>query len=342
MKDMKRRALRVLSKPGLVLAYAATACMVTGPPAAVQAQEYLETGRANVAIVRNPFMASESILAEGLVDSLTALGATIGLHETFDLTEEDQAYSGWAREALVSRHLADLISANGKNEYFTVALLGSCSDLPGVLSGLQNMGPGQEEQVYHLAANIPHRVGLIYLDAHADVNTPETTLSGMYGGMDVALATGLYNDNNRLITGLDPPLPPSYVLLADVRDTDPREQELIDRMGFEVLSTTDIKTLSENVTATMDRLSSLTDVIYVHIDMDVLAPEEVRGHGLTAPKGPTSYELAAYLETVFTYPKATAIGIASTPYGDRDPQHISRQAAVRLIQGAIRGVNKRK
>ncbi len=311
-------------------------------PSALPAQEYLEDGKVKVAIVRNPFMASESILAEGLVDSLTALDATIGLNQTFDLTEEERAYSGWAREALVSRHLADLISVNGKNEYLTVALLGSCSDLPGVLSGLQNMGPGQEEQTYHLAANIPHRVGLIYFDAHADVNTPETTLSGMYGGMDVALAAGLYNDNNRLITGLDPPLPPSYILLADVRDTDPREKELIERLEFEILSTDDIRTLSENVRKQMDRLSQITDVIYVHIDMDVLAPEEVRGHGLTAPDGPTSQELADCLELIFSYPKATAIGIASTPYGPRDPDHLSRQAAVRLIQGALKGVKHRR
>ncbi len=317
-------------------------CMLVTLPQAVQAQEYLEGGRVNVAIVRNPFMASESILAEGLVDSLTALDATIGLNQTFALTEEERAYRGWAREALVSRHLADLISVNGKNEYLTVALLGSCSDLPGVLSGLQNLGPGQEEQTYHLAANIPHRVGLIYFDAHADVNTPETTLSGMYGGMDVALSAGLYNDNNRLITGLDPPLPPNYILLADVRDTDPREKELIDRLQFEIISTDDIRTLSQNVHAQMERLSSLTDVIYIHIDMDVLAPEEVRGHGLTAPDGPTSQELADCLELIFTYPKAAAIGIASTPYGPRDPDHLSRQAAVRLIQGALKGVNKRR
>ena len=316
-------------------------CLLLTLPQLLQAQEYLETGRVKVAIVRNPFMASESILAEGLIDSITALDATIGRNQTFNLTEEERAYSGWAREALVSRHLADLISVNGKNEYLNVALLGSCSDLPGVLSGLQNMGPGQEEQVYHLAANIPHRVGLIYFDAHADVNTPETTLSGMYGGMDVALSAGLYNDNNRLITGLDPPLPPSYILLGDVRDTDPREKELIERLEIEILSTDDIRTLSRNVHAQMERLSSLTDVIYIHIDMDVLAPEEVLGHGLTAPDGPTSQELADCLELIFTYPKAAAVGIASTPYGPRDPDHLSRQAAVRLIQGALKGVNKR-
>ena len=83
-------------------------------------------------------------------------------------------------------------------------------------------------------------------------------------------------------------------------------------------------------------------MIYIHIDMDVLAPEEVRGHNLTAPDGPTSQELAACLELMFTYPKATAIGIASTPYGERDPEHKSRRAAIRLIEGAIKGVKKRK
>ena len=195
--------------------------------------------------------------------------------------------------------------------------------------------------VYHLAAYVPHKVGLIYLDAHADINIPETTLSGMYGGMDVALAAGLFNHRNRLIHGLDPPLPPNYIVLGDVRDTDPREAELINRLQVEILTTHDIRHLTQNIQKQMERLSRLTDLIYIHVDMDVLAPEEVRGHGLTAPDGPTSQELAACIELMFTYPKAAAIGIASTPYGPRDPDHLSRQAAIRLIAGAVKGVKKR-
>lgn len=318
------------------------AALITVVPAVTHAQQYRESGKVGVAVVRNPFGASESILEEGLIERLVELGCEIGVNEAFTLTREEQAYSGWARDALISRHLADLISASGKNEYLVIGLLGSCTDLPGILAGLQNMGPGREKETYHLAANIPHRVGLVYFDAHADINTPETTLSGMYGGMDVALAAGLFNRNNRLITGLDPPLPPEYIVLADVRDTDPREQELVDRLRIEKISTDDIRNLSQNVRRQMERLSGLTDVIYIHIDMDVLAPEEVLGHNLTAPDGPTSYELAACLELVFTYPKAAAIGIASTPYGPRDPDHISRRAAIRLIEAAIRGVQKRK
>jgi arginase len=305
------------------------------------AQEYREGGIVSVAIVKNPFMAAESIVAEGLIEKLEGLGCTIVKNEGFSLTQEEEQYRGWARNALISRHLADLISVHGKDEVLTVGLLGSCADLAGILGGLQHMGPGKEEPTYHLAANQPHRIALVYFDAHADINSPETTLSGMYGGMDVALAAGLFNPNNRLVSGLDPPLPPGYILLADVRDTDPREMELINRLNIEMLSTEDIRQLTPNVRKQMDRLSALADLIYIHVDMDVLAPEEVRGHGLTAPNGPTSYELAACIELMFTYPKTAAIGIASTPYGERDPQHISRKAAVRLIEGAVRGVKKR-
>ena len=305
-------------------------------------QEYRNADQIKVAIIKNPFGASESIIQEGLVDSLEKLGCDISINTAFSLTEEQKRYRGWATDALKSRHLASLISGYGKNEFFTIGLLGSCTDLPGILGGLQHMGPGQEKAVYHLAANVPNRIGLVYFDAHADINTPETTLSGMYGGMDVALAAGLFNPRNRLITSLDPPLPPSYIVLADVRDTDPREVELIERLGVEIISTDDIRNLTANIQKQMERLSRLTDLIYIHIDMDVLAPEEVRGHGLTAPDGPTSVELAACLEFVFTYPKAAAIGIASTPYGQRDPDHSSRRAAIRLIQGAIKGIKRRK
>ncbi|MGB2905950.1 MAG: arginase family protein [Candidatus Aminicenantaceae bacterium] len=304
-------------------------------------QEYREGEKVKVAVARNPFGASESILEEGLLGKLESLGCEIVKNESFSLTREEEAYRGWARSALISRHLADLISSNRKNENLVIGLLGSCADLPGILGGLQHMGPGQEEEVYHLAAYVPHRIALVYFDAHADINTPETTLSGMYGGMDVSLAAGLFNPNNRIAAGLDPPLPPSYILLADVRDTDPREMELIDRLNIEILSTDDIRHLTPNVRTQMDRLSVLADLIYIHVDMDVLAPEEVRGHNLTAPNGPTSQELAACIELMFTYPKTAAIGIASTPYGSRDPKHISRRAAVRLIEGAVSGVKKR-
>ncbi len=311
-------------------------------PVTVLTQQYRESDEIQTVIVRNPFGAANAIIEEGLIDHLGKLDAVVVKNDTFELSAEEQEYSGWARMALIARHIGNLISVNGENEFFNVALLGSCTDLYGVLAGLQNLGPGKGDETYHLTGRTPNRVGLIYFDAHGDINIPETTLSGMFGGMDVSIAAGLYNQNNRLISGLDPAMPPNYIVLGDVRDLDPREEELVQRLNIEILSTDDIRNLTPNVHRQMERLSAMTDLIYIHVDMDVLAPEEVEGHGLKAPNGPTSYELAACIELMSLYPKVAAIGIASTPYGERDPHHISRQAAIRLIEGAIKGVQRRR
>jgi arginase family enzyme len=91
----------------------------------------------------------------------------------------------------------------------------------------------------------------------------------------------------------------------------------------------------------MDDLARRVDAIYVHIDMDVLDPDEVPGHDLAVRNGPSSKDLAAAMTLMFTNPKTVALGIASTPAGPRDPSGVSRQAALNLIEGAIRGVQSR-
>jgi arginase family enzyme len=91
----------------------------------------------------------------------------------------------------------------------------------------------------------------------------------------------------------------------------------------------------------MGRLADLTDVIYVHVDMDVLDPSEVAGHSLTVADGPTSVELGAALAEMFQYEKVAALGIASTPAWERDPDGTSREAAYRLIAGALEGAAHR-
>ena len=59
------------------------------------------------------------------------------------------------------------------------------------------------------------------------------------------------------------------------------------------------------------------------------------------PGGPTSHELAAALTVMFSHPTVAALGIASTPYGDDDPDQLSRQAAYNLIAGALNGLQQR-
>jgi hypothetical protein len=91
----------------------------------------------------------------------------------------------------------------------------------------------------------------------------------------------------------------------------------------------------------LDRLSRVTDKLYVHIDMDVLDPREVMAHQNKVPNGPSSEELARLFEMIFSrYPTASAIGFATIPATDEGG--LSLAAVNRMIAGAVRGVKARE
>ncbi len=301
-----------------------------------------DAGNVRVVLLKMPYTGARNVaelsgtpdyLAEGgIIERLSGRGAVLKPTETIGLTSEEQAdYGEWHRLGLANGHLAEIVARNLRAGYLPVGLLANCSSLMGMLGGLQNSGPDRR----------PLRVGLVWIDAHGDFNTPETTLSGMLGGMPVAISAGLALTNLRLKSGLDPALPTKYIVMAAVRDTDPLEHELIDRSDIEMITVDDIRTLSSNLHEQMKRLSRLADVIYIHVDMDVLDPYEVEGHSLTVPNGPTSAELAAAITEMFKYERSAGFGVASTPSNDRDPEGRSLEAAYRLIEAAVQGVRAR-
>jgi len=92
---------------------------------------------------------------------------------------------------------------------------------------------------------------VLWLDAHADFHTPDTTLSGYLGGMCLAGACGLWE------TGFEPALPPARVIMYGVRDVEGGERVALDRSGVHRI----------------DAANQLQDLeLYVHIDLDVLNP----------------------------------------------------------------------
>jgi arginase len=87
-------------------------------------------------------------------------------------------------------------------------------------------------------------------------------------------------------------------------------------------------------------MAAVVDLIYVHIDLDVLDPAEIPGHPLTAPDGPTGAELGAALEVMFRNPSTVALGLASYPHTN-DPGGITIRAVRELVAGAMRGIEDR-
>jgi arginase len=269
----------------------------------------------------------DAVLQAGLASWLRDQGHGVAGPFRVQLTAQEQAaYGAWNKIGLASAHLASLISDATREKAFPLILESNCYAAIGALAGLQ------------MSARLASpRLGMMWIDAHGDCNTPETTLSGMLSGMPVAIAMGLCLHRLRKQAGLDPPIAARDIVMACVRANDPLEQELIDQSGIEMVPVADVKGDCHQLRAAMARLSSSVDLIYVHLDVDALDESEVASMWLTAPGGPSRTELAAALKIIMAYPKVAAFGIADiNPERDVDGQMV--QAALAVIKGGVAGI----
>ncbi|MEE4361821.1 MAG: arginase family protein [Pseudomonadales bacterium] len=270
-------------------------------------------------------------MAQGGLPAIIGLhgGVVVALQEA-ELDDGDAgAYGRWNRYGIVSGHFADRIVVNRRDGLFNIGLYNNCSGALGMLGGLRHSDPEG-----------PLRVGMVWIDAHGDYNTPETSLSGMLGGMPVAIAAGDGLQRMRQQARIDDPLTREELLMVAVRDTDPLEQARIDAHGLARLDRVALRRDPARIRAEIDRLGDIVDLIYVHVDLDVLDPAEVPWHPLQVADGPTSTELADAIAIMFEHPKAAAFGIASYPH-DADPDGVTLTAIQRLVAGAMRGLSAR-
>ncbi|MFP5361163.1 MAG: arginase family protein [Thermoleophilia bacterium] len=131
-------------------------------------------------------------------------------------------------------------------------------------------------------------VRVLWLDAHGDFNTPETTVSGFLGGMCLAGACGLWD------TGFGAGLDPGRVIMHGVRDVDAGERVALDRCG--------VYRLGEPA-----QLAGMT--LFVHVDLDVLDPD-VLPAGFPVPGGLSPERLNGFLTDVTRV--ATVVGAQVT------------------------------
>ena len=105
---------------------------------------------------------------------------------------DEREYGEWHRMGLANGHLAELTGANAREGTLTVGLLANCTSVLGMLGGLQHQDP----------SGVPARVALVFIEAHGDFNVPETMLSGMLGGMPVAVSAGLARAQMERLSGV--------------------------------------------------------------------------------------------------------------------------------------------
>ncbi len=252
--------------------------------------------------------------------------------KSIDLTtEEKKQYGVWNRLAMADAHLGKAVSPMVKKGIFTVGLLGNCNSSLGILAGLQHSGSDSKLL----------KVGLIWIDAHGDFNTPETTLSGWLGGMPVSVASGQSLFRLRQKTGLNPPISTENIIMMGLRDVDPLEQDLINNSKITTISTKEMLEKSPRMLKALDRLSEQVDVIYLHIDLDILDASEIPGSFFEVKKGPTAAQLQIPIRFLMQNKKVKALGLSSFPTAKKG-RKTSMKSAMIIFQAALKGLTDRR
>lgn len=213
-----------------------------------------------------------------------------------------------ARMASVHRHLADIVASTVKSGYRPVSLAGDCCTAIGVLAGLQRAGV---------------KPRLVWLDAHGDFNTWETTPSGFIGGMPLAMIVGR-GEQTLMQAAAVTPLPERDVILADARDLDPGERKLLQQS--QVLHVTEV--------ASIPQLGASDQPIYIHLDADVLDPSEAPAMLYPVNGGPTLTALREMIERLANTGRVVAVSMTLWEL-EGDVDHRTERASMALLKAAI-------
>jgi arginase len=186
-------------------------------------------------------------------------------------------------------HLADSVAGILEAQKFPLVLGGDHSIAVGTVAGVSK----------HLRAR-GERMGMIWIDAHADMNTPETTPSGNIHGMPLACCVGIGLKDLTGILGFAPKIDAANVALVGVRSVDEKERGNVQHSGVHVFTMRDID--ERGLGAVMDEAirvaTSGTAGFHLSLDMDAVDPQEAPGVGTPVRGGITYREAHLAMETI--------------------------------------------
>lgn len=180
------------------------------------------------------------------------------------------------------RHL-DEIAAVNEQLCEAVAKADGDGRLPLVLGGDHSIAIGTVAGMSRRAA----KLGLIWFDAHGDMNTAETTPSGNIHGMSLAVALGHGHPRLTGIGGKGAKVRPEHTVLVGARSLDLGEREFLKKSGILVFTMREIERLGieEVMKRALDRTGDGTDGLHLSLDLDGLDPSDAPGVGTPVPGG---------------------------------------------------------
>lgn len=205
----------------------------------------------------------------------------------------EPAAHNWRAEVQTSfelmRAVAESVRAARAANSFPVILSGNCNAAIGVIAGLGS------------------RLGVVWLDAHGDFNTPQTTMSGFLDGMTLATATGrCWVELARTVEGFES-VPENAVVLLGARDLDPGEETALARSKIVRLSA---HASAIGLEPVLQSLKGEIAQCYLHFDLDALDPTEGRANSYAARGGFSRANVQRVLATIAKNLPVKALTIA--------------------------------
>jgi len=238
-------------------------------------------------------MGPSALRVAGLAPSLEALGYRVTDRGNVPVAVAETKPRGDDRAPFLTEIA---YSAERTAEFVQQALTRHAT--PIVLGGDHSVAAGSVAGVAQYFRTQHQAIGLLWIDAHSDINTPETSPSGNVHGMPLAAVLGMGPPQLSNLLGWSPKVLPQHTVVVGIRDVDEPERVNIRRSGITVFTMRDIDELG--LRAVMEKAIAIaatgTAGFHVSMDMDWVDPTEAPGVGTPVPGGATYREAHLAME----------------------------------------------
>lgn len=171
---------------------------------------------------------------------------------------------------------------------------------PLLMGGDHSMAIGSLAGLSKYASEEGKRLGVIWIDAHSDINTDATTPSGNIHGMPLAASLGLGSPALTHILGFSPKISPEHLALIGIRSVDSQERETIKQHHIPTYTMADVdkRGVPTIIAEVLERMSKSVDLLHVSFDLDSVDPSEAPGVGTPVPGGFTYREAHYLMESI--------------------------------------------
>ena len=172
--------------------------------------------------------------------------------------------------------------------------------LPLVLGGDHSIAAGVAAGVAGHYRKQQKQIGYLWLDAHGDMNTPDSSPSGNIHGMPLAAIMGYGADELVMLGGFKPKAEPGNIVIVGARDLDAQERKIVKKSGIHVFTMRDIdeRGMREVMADALKYAMDDTDGIAVSLDMDFVDPADAPGVGTPVRGGVTYREAHLAMEMI--------------------------------------------